>query len=343
MPSFMFAAGFSYRLTMLRRCAQGSAWPAYRHAIMRSFAIILLSAMMFSLDLKMASFSEMTSERVREYIAEVLKAKLWNVLAIIGAAQFLLLPVITSRAWVRVLTLVAFMLIHATLSHLFNYEFVYGRPNAMDPYWGAATTRAWDGGFFGVLMWAVPMLAGTLAYDIVHGKWVMGKLVTLGLAMMLVGYLASCLTTLYDKGAEPISPVIPSLEQLNTRSIGSLLAEPPFVPVPPPEARMHNYWMMDKRVVTITFTMFSTGFAFVLYGLFVFACDHHGASVDLFRVLGQNPLAAYLLHYPILKTIRSFVPNDSPMWWCLVSLAVFLGITTMFVRYLDRQKLYLRL
>jgi hypothetical protein len=170
-----------------------------------------------------------------------------------------------------------------------------------------------------------------------------GKLVGIGIGLMVVGYLASCLTTLYDVGSEPISPVIPSLEHIGSRSLTSFLAEPPFVPVPPPEVRIPNYWMMDKRVVTITFTLFSTGFAFALYGLFVLACDQKGASLELFRVLGQNPLAAYLLHYPIMRTMRAFVPADSPLWGCVVSLVVFMMVMTMFVRYLDRHKLYLRL
>lgn len=35
MPSFMFAAGFSYRLTMTRRRAQTGLGPAYGRAVMR--------------------------------------------------------------------------------------------------------------------------------------------------------------------------------------------------------------------------------------------------------------------------------------------------------------------
>ena len=57
---------------------------------------------------------------------------------------------------------------HLLLSHWFNYDFVQGQPNWMDDLWGTSGRRAWDGGFFGLLHWSVPMLAGTLAFDLVN-------------------------------------------------------------------------------------------------------------------------------------------------------------------------------
>jgi hypothetical protein len=315
----------------------------------------LVSVALFGLDAEIPSWSALTAERLREFIAETLKARMWNVLAIIGAVQLLVLPIVAAGAWLRILTAVAFMAVHVALSHAFNYEFVYGRPNGMDAYWGAAGTRAWDGGFFGLLMWSVPLLAGTLAYDLVATPPVrpgtVGRLVGVGMGLMALGYALSCLSTLYDGQSEAsspapavaASPVLPPLEQLGARPAASLLAEPPFVPPPPPSMRTPSYWLMDKRVVTVPFTLFSTGFAFALYGLFVRICDLGGRRLELFRVLGQNPLAAYLLHYPVLKTVRTLVPKDAPLWWCLVALAVFFAITTSFVRYLDRHKLYLRM
>jgi hypothetical protein len=43
------------------------------------------------------------------------------------------------------------------------------------------------------------------------------------------------------------------------------------------------------------------------------------------------------------ESILTLVPKDAPLWWCLVGLAVFFGITYLFVRHLERQDIYLRL
>ena len=61
---------------------------------------------------------------------------------------------------------------------------------------------AWDGGFFGVLGWAIPMLLGTIVYDIMaqphalesdrRASWFTA------LVLMAVGYALNCLATLYD-------------------------------------------------------------------------------------------------------------------------------------------------
>jgi len=101
--------------------------------------------------------------------------------------------------------------------------------------------------------------------------------------------------------------------------------------------------MMGKRVVGLSFTLFASGFAFALYALFVRACDIGGASVGLFRTFGQNPLAAFVIHHIVEVSILTLVPKDAPLWWCLVGLAVFFGITYLFVRHLERQNIYLRL
>src|SRR5262249_4684435 len=142
MPSFLFAAGFSYRLTMLRRLEQVGPMAAYGRAVQRSLSLVLVSLALFGLGTDFGSWSQMSGGNVREFVAQLLKASLWEVLAIIGVCQVLILPVVATRPLVRVLTMVAFLSAHVVLSYLFNYEFVYGRPNWMDQYWGAAGTRA---------------------------------------------------------------------------------------------------------------------------------------------------------------------------------------------------------
>jgi predicted acyltransferase len=354
MPSFLFACGFSYRLTALGRLRRFGPAATYRRFAWRSVGLILVSLMMYGFGTEFRSYAEMTPENLHGFLAKLLKANLWEVLAIIGAAQLLIMPVIAAGARVRAVAAVALALAHLVLSDSFNFDFVYGRPNWMDESWGIAGSSAWDGGVFGLLAWGAIMLAGTLAHDAVAVEGAPGgrsasRLLGWGVAAMGLGYALSCLSMLYDgesttsRGHIAASPVRPPLERLDGRPARSLLAEPPFVQPPPPGHRPHNYWMMNKKVVSLPFILFATGFASALYGVFVLACDPGGRGIGLFRTLGQNALATYVLHRMVETQVHSLVPKDSPLGWCLVGLALFSAITYLFVRYLETQKIHLRL
>lgn len=354
MPSFMFACGFSFRLSMLKRLGRGPG--AYAHAVRRCFALILVSLVVYAAgDLDaFESWSDMTGEKIAKFVASTVKANLWEVLAIIGAAQLLILPVIARSGLARFATLVAFLAVHVGITHWFNYDFVHGRPNFMDRVFAGITNRAWDGGCFGLLMWAVPMLAGSLVFDLVRsaspGKSA-ALLIVVGALVMGLGYAASCLTRAYDvptgeaTDGEKLaaSPVLPDFAKLKGRPFKDLLADPPFVKPPGPEARKVNYWMMDKRIVSLSFITFATGFAMALYGLFVVACDVIGLEWGVFRMLGMNPLAAYVLHGAVERMIHLITPEDSPLWWVLTALVIFYAITLAFVKFFDDRKIYIRL
>ncbi|MGE0758571.1 MAG: hypothetical protein AB7F89_27330 [Pirellulaceae bacterium] len=360
MPSFLFCAGFSYRLTALRRWREAGAWTASVSFVRRSLALVLLCLFVFSLQKGFDSWRDMSARGVWEYVCCLVKAGMWDVLSIIGVTQLLLLPVIIRHWFVRFATALAMAATHLILTYAFNYEFQFGLPSALDPYFGAHGTRVWDGGLWGPLAWSVPMLAGSLAYDWVtrlgqsagRAGW---GLFLAGCVLMSEGYGLSCLTRLYDvvpgsqggtarrAAGSPHAPDPVWPEAWRWEQRGWQWAELPGVAPPPPRQRQWNYWMMNKRIVSLSFNTFATGSALFVYALFVWACDAGNWQLDRFRMLGQNPLAAYLIHEFVFRGVHRFAPPDSPWWWIVVTGMVFLLVTFGTVRYLERQRLFFRL
>lgn len=362
MPSFIFACGFSYRMSFLKYQGAAELAGARKRFFGRSLGLIFLSLMLFGFGSEFSSWSQVAGQSLLEFSTQLIKANMWEVLAIIGACQVLILPTIASGFATRLTCLLAAAVLHLGLSWSFNYDFVYGRPNWFEPYFGAIGKRAWDGGLFGLLSWSEIMLCGTLAYDLMQGikpSVALRRLVVAGIVFMALGYGLSCLTRFYDvhAGTEPdklalraahaASPVIPSWShrpgQVGDGGWPAWLADAPFVVPPPAEQRSYNYWMMDKRVVTQSFVFFSAGFALTLFGLFVLCCDVWQIQVGVFRTFGQNPLAAYIIHHFVDDTVLALVPKDSPLSWVLLGLVTTFGITYLFVRFLEARKLFLRL
>ena len=171
--------------------------------------------------------------------------------------------------------------------------------------------------------------------------------------------LEGTIVALEDRGREfadlslAESPVMPPWERLRGRTIGDLVAEPPFVapptddpridPSPCIEHRLRNYWMLGKRMPNLSFTTFATGFQFALFGLFVAACDVGGWQVGLFRTFGTNPLAAYLVHGGMALVLATVIPHNASIVFCLTGFAVTFAITYLLVRLLEKRGIYWRL
>lgn len=312
------------------------------------------------------SFSETFAAQWKFWATSTVKSRMWNTLVIIGVTQIVILPFVATSFRTRILVMIAFGVAHSLLTYWFNWGFVVGEPeNWMVQWWGTGNMLSWDGGIFGPLCWAIAMLAGTLCYDIVRSAppyEAARVLIRTGVILMAIAWGLSCLSRLYDvdKGAmaskhlpeNAASPMIPTGIDLSNASFTSFFAEPPLVAPPgtpsiPGTAyepvRLRNYWMMIKQIPTLTFILCATGFGMLVYGCFVWLCDGKGWQLSLLNTFGTNALIAYILHSYIGDQVGKLVPPDSPVWYVLLGLLAFFLCTWIVVRYLEKQRIYIRL
>jgi hypothetical protein len=276
-------------------------------------------------------------------LAEPLKRDWFQTLMHIAVTSLWVLPVIRSRAAVRIAFAAASALLHVALSAWFNFEWVNADP------------RGIDGGPLGFLTWTIPAIAGTLACDAVTapGGFRAGRTVVVAIAVMLAAWIISCGTRLYDQapGSSSVStvsdiapdPVIPDAQRFSDRDLADRLAEPPFVPPPPAPKRQWNYWMMSQRSGTVSYVLFGAGLSLLVFVAFYLVCDRDGWELPLFRTLGTNALAAYILHGLVDAAIKPFVPDDSPGWYVAAAFTLYFGITWLLVWSLERNRIYLKL
>ena len=349
MPQFFFAVGFAYRLTLLRRLQTQGPWVAYSRAVRRNLGLILLGIVIYHLNGRAASWSELVDLGPIGFLQRAFLRDPFETLVHIGVTAIWIMPVIAASAPTRIAFAVFSAALHLALSYLFYFRF-------------AMTSPVIDGGPLGFLTWSIPMLTGSLAYDLIAPKadqaqgpgriaGAATQILTWGLVLMAVGYALSCLSTLYDApgmtdeeaGVPKLAekPVLPLPVGLSERDPRTLLAEPPLEPAT--RERYSNYWMMSQRGGTISYLVFGSGLSLALYALFIFGCDLGRLQLGIFRTFGNNALAAYIIHQLVEGAMRPYTPGNSPLWFALTSFALFLGICYVFVRHLEKNNLFLRM
>ena len=306
MPQFFFAVGFALRLVVLRNIDKEGRPAAFRKAVTRCLGLLLLGLIVYHLDGRFRSWSEIEKAGG---LVPVLANAFWRspfqALVHIAVTSLWILPVIAASVRTRILYAVSSGLLHLALSAWFWYDLLHAK-------------RVIDGGPLGFLTWAVPTLAGSLAYDAAV-RFAPGAALKLllrwGVVVMLAGYALACLNQ------------------------GGSLVPPPFWP---PIDKV-DLWTMSQRAGSLSYQTFSAGFSLAVYALFIWLCDVKQWTHVIFTTLGQNALAGYLLHMWVDDFVKPFAPRDSPLWWALGSFLIFFYLTYRLVKYLNDRQMFLRL
>jgi predicted acyltransferase len=314
MPQFFLAVGFGYRMTFLRRREREGAWPAYRHVLWRVAGLLLIALFVHGLDGNFDSWQKVVELGPRGFVETAFQRTYFQTLTHIGVTTLWVLPVIAAGWWPRVAYMAASGLVFYLVSQAGYYDWVLKRPGI-------------DGGPLGFLTWTIPLLAGTLAYDLWQAseRPPVIKLLLYGAALALLGYALACFNT--------VTPP-------NSLSAGQWpLVETPFVPPSQPV----NIWTMSQRAGSVSYLTFGAGFSLLVLALFVLVSDIGGWQLPLFRTLGTNALLAYILHDLVMSAMDPFIPRDVPLWYLGAMFALFFAICYACLRYLESNRLFLKL
>ncbi len=305
MPMFLFAVGFSLRLSFGRHVERHGLALARRMAVKRAFALVLVGLVVHGIDGEFATYESLRQFGVEGFFTSFWRRSPFQALVHIGVTTLWILPVIHRGAGAQVAWAIAALVAHALALGIGWHEWLLA--NAVI-----------DGGALGFLTWTTPAIAGSLACmrsqadGSERGR---RPLLLAGVVAMLTGYALSCCTN------------------------GVVVAAPPFVP--PWHAR--DMWTMSQQAASASYVVFGAGFSLCLFALFVHWVDVRGRQWGVCRTLGTNALAAYVLHGLVEDFVKPYAPDDSPLWWALLMFVIFFTITWALVRGLEKSGTYIRL
>lgn len=313
MPQFFLAAGFACRLTVARRLKRDGPLSTYSRLARRCIALLVIGLFVYGLDGAPRTWAEFQAMGVRGFFGTAFQRSYFQTLVHLGLTTLWVMPVIAAAAWERVAYALFSCVLHLALCGFGYYTWVMARPGI-------------DGGPLGFMTWTVPFLVGTLAYDLTTTRTPAvraARSFVVGLALMGLGYGLSCVRHATASGID----------------FTWRWAAPPFVP--PADAA--DLFTMSQRAGSVSYQIFAAGFALATLAAFVLACDAGRWRSRVLQSLGENALAAYLLHYVVGRPLKLFSPKDAPAWFAILAFAVFVCICLMGVRWLERKGVRFRL
>jgi predicted acyltransferase len=334
MPQFFFAAGFSLRLSFLRRLQSGGQGQAWRRMIRRVAGLALVAIAWYAYGESGEISRRLSTDDAAAIVGWLFKSPLFQTLLHIAATSLWILPVVGASLSARLVYTAASTLLHLLLSHWFYFDWVHAEPQSI------------DGGPLGFLTWTIPTIAGTIAESIRLRPYL-----SWGVALAASGWLLSCLTTLHDVRNEDrdrlaaqqyaARPVIGAGPGSTWRDLKP--AEPPFVPPPSQVWRKENYWMMSQQHGTPSYLIFSAGLSFLVFAAFVWLAEVRGVRIAFFGTLGINALAGYILHSFTGDAVSRHLQHDSSAFAVYAGFVVYFTATYLLLRLLEWTGIRLRM
>lgn len=331
MPHFLFAVGFALQIVWKRETdkwnsSESNAATSFRYRItIRCLRLMILAFLVYVPLSPMLQGANWVSD---SYWLAIFKRDWFQTLTHIAVTSIWVLPAISLGRKGKMLWMGLSVVVHAVLSQWFYFDWVHASPSGI------------DGGPLGFLTWGVPAITGMLActswtehtqqFGLSNARALLGKWLLAAFGLMLVGYGLSCGTRQFDRD--------------NVRVVETIrLAEPPFVPPPPRDQRVWNYWMMSQKAGTPSYQFFAAGFSLMVFAGFVWLCDVRNYGCPPLKTLGQNALVVYVLHGFIDSWIKTYVARDADAMQVVAALLVQIAILYAVARWLQYKRWFIRL
>ncbi|MDZ4861099.1 MAG: hypothetical protein SGI88_19175 [Candidatus Hydrogenedentes bacterium] len=317
MPQFFFAVGMSFRLTYMRRAEKDGHSAAMWHAVTRNLGLMLVGLAVYGIARDVPdTWDAVSALGVWGYVTQKLSWSFIQTLVHIALASLFVLPVIGAKPAIRIIFLTVTAGAHVLLSYFWYFQ------------WNESTSGTVDGGPLGFMTWSIPLLIGSLAYDTMAGRGSKGSLkpfAVWSVVLMVIGYALACLNVVHNR--------------MLGNTVSRWLVEPPFVPPSLPV----DMWTMNQHAGSASYQIFAAGFSLLVLLFFIWLSDLRGVQFGVFRTLGVNALAAYIIHDLTGSAIKPLVPEDAPAYMAALNFLLFFWLTWLFLRHLEKHKLFLRL
>lgn len=181
MPQFLFAVGFGFRLSYLKRRENGGARASNWRVVRRILGLLLVALFVHNLDGKYDSWQKLQELGLGGFLQTAFQRNYFQTLAHIGVTSLWVVPVIGLGMLPRLLYAVASCCLFVGLSSIWYYDWELTRPGI-------------DGGPLGFLTWSAPLILGTIAFDVWKSniRRKVFTMISVGLLAMLIGYGLSC-------------------------------------------------------------------------------------------------------------------------------------------------------
>lgn len=292
-PLFLFVVGMGMRLSWLRR-SRGDTPAENRKALFKRYCLLVLIGF------------------------TIYAGWYWDALTDIGLAGLLAIPLIGTKRHTRILAAFAFVIAFQCIHTFTSYGLwsATGKFSTTDPDYVPLLVRlvplhdalfdcTLNGGPLGPMGWAMMLLFGTCAYDVLAEKnesrfivWCLGW----GVGLCALGY---------------------------AMHIGW--------------GATKDEWPFSARYMTAPFPLWSTGLCFLQLLAFYGICDKLRIRIPTFTPVGRNPLVIYIVQGLFLDVAEGFSPKQLPLSVGVLGFFVFWGLFAAAAYYMQQRKMYIKL